>query len=80
MGCLLVCFDFAIGVHTLIITCIYVCYYCTVSSKEEFDAPESFLIHPVDLNSFFGDDGKIYGYEGLKVEFILTTGDSFIGK
>lgn len=48
------------------------CYYCTVSSKEEFDAPESFIINPVDLNSFYDDDGKIYGYEGLKVRFILT--------
>ena len=24
----------------------------------------------MDLNSFFDDDGKIYGYEGLKVGFI----------
>jgi histone acetyltransferase 1 len=46
--------------------------FCVVSSKEEFDAPESFLINPVDLNSYFDDDGKIYGYEGLKVRFILT--------
>jgi histone acetyltransferase 1 len=46
--------------------------FCIVSSKEEFDAPESFLINPVDLNSYFDDDGKIYGYEGLKVRFILT--------
>jgi len=38
-----------------------------VSSKEEFDAPENFVIHPVDLNSFFNDDGKICGYEGLKI-------------
>ncbi|GAU42443.1 hypothetical protein TSUD_247850, partial [Trifolium subterraneum] len=38
-----------------------------VSSKEEFDAPERFLINPVDLNSYFDDDGKIYGYEGLKI-------------
>jgi len=48
------------------------CYDCTVSSKEEFDAPESFIINPVDLNSYFDDDGKIYGYEGLKVCIILT--------
>ncbi|XP_062090973.1 histone acetyltransferase type B catalytic subunit [Humulus lupulus] len=38
-----------------------------VSSKEEVDASSSFCIDPVDLNSFFGEDGKIYGYEGLKI-------------
>jgi histone acetyltransferase 1 len=53
--------------------------FCIVSSKEEFDAPESFLINPVDLNSYFDDDGKIYGYEGLKVRFILTIiGDFYL--
>lgn len=54
----------------LILGCV--CYYCTVSSKDEFDAPESFIIDPVDLNGFFGDDGKIYGYEDLKVRCALT--------
>lgn len=44
--------------------------FCTVSSKEEFEDPESFVIHPVDLNSYFDNDGKIFGYEGLKVGFI----------
>nr|ACU18060.1 unknown [Glycine max] len=44
-----------------------------VSSKEEFDAPESFVIHPVDLNSFFDDDGKIYGYEGLKITIWVSS-------
>lgn len=44
-----------------------------VSSKEEFDAPESFVIHPVDLNSFFDDDGKIYGYEGLKITIRVSS-------
>ncbi|WJX58762.1 histone acetyltransferase [Trifolium repens] len=43
-----------------------------VSSKEEFDAPESFLINPVDLNSYFDDDGKIYGYEGLKITIWIS--------
>ncbi|KAK7290069.1 hypothetical protein RIF29_04227 [Crotalaria pallida] len=38
-----------------------------VSSKEEFNAPECFVLDPVDLNSFFDDDGKIYGYEGLQI-------------
>lgn len=27
----------------------------------------SFCIDPVDLNQLFGEDGKIYGYKGLKV-------------
>lgn len=31
------------------------------------DASDSFCISPVDLNSFFNEDGKIYGYHGLKV-------------
>ncbi|KAK7300759.1 hypothetical protein RJT34_11609 [Clitoria ternatea] len=44
-----------------------------VSSKEEFDAPESFVIDPVDLNSFFDDDGKIYGYEGLKITIWVSS-------
>ena len=38
-----------------------------VSSKEEVDASSGFCIDPVDLNSRFGKDGKIYGYHGLKV-------------
>ncbi|KAK4838608.1 hypothetical protein QYF36_015035 [Acer negundo] len=38
-----------------------------VSSKEEVGAPDSFCIDPVDLNSFFEEDGKIYGYQGLKI-------------
>ncbi|BAT81185.1 Histone acetyltransferase type B catalytic subunit [Vigna angularis] len=44
-----------------------------VSSKEEFDAPESFVIHPVDLNNYFNDDGKIYGYEGLKITIWVSS-------
>ncbi|CAL5416071.1 unnamed protein product [Camellia sinensis] len=37
-----------------------------VSSKEEVDASDSFCIQPVDLKHFF-EDGKIYGYQGLKI-------------
>ncbi|KAF7813039.1 Histone acetyltransferase type B catalytic subunit [Senna tora] len=44
-----------------------------VSSKEEFCAPESFVIEPVDLNSFFDDDGKIYGYEDLKITIWVSS-------
>lgn len=38
-----------------------------VSSKEEVGVSSSFCIDPVDLNRFFEEDGKIYGYQGLKV-------------
>lgn len=40
-----------------------------VSTKEEVGSPDSFLIEPVDLNHFFEEDGKIYGYKGLTVKF-----------
>lgn len=40
-----------------------------MSSKDEVDSPNSYQIEPVDLNTFFEDDGKIYGYNGLKVDF-----------
>lgn len=43
-----------------------------VSSKEEVGSPDSFCIDPVDLNSFFDEDGKIYGYQGLKVIKIVA--------
>lgn len=38
-----------------------------VSRKDEVGASDSFCIDPVDLNSFFEEDGKIYGYQGLKI-------------
>lgn len=38
-----------------------------VSSKDEVDSQNSFQIEPVDLNPFFEDEGKIYGYKGLKI-------------
>ncbi|XP_028770203.1 histone acetyltransferase type B catalytic subunit-like [Neltuma alba] len=44
-----------------------------VSSKEEFSTPENFVIDPVDLNSFFDDDGKIYGYEDLKITIWVSS-------
>ncbi|KZV42735.1 histone acetyltransferase type B catalytic subunit-like, partial [Dorcoceras hygrometricum] len=40
---------------------------CVVSSKEEVDSLDSFQVEPVDLNHFFEEDGKIYGYQGLKI-------------
>ncbi|GFS43283.1 histone acetyltransferase of the GNAT family 2 [Actinidia rufa] len=44
-----------------------------VSSKEEVDAPDSCCIQPVDLNHFFEEDGKIYGYQGLKITVWLSS-------
>ncbi|KAI3443675.1 hypothetical protein Pfo_000340 [Paulownia fortunei] len=44
-----------------------------VSSKDEVDSPNSFQIEPVDLNHFFEDDGKIYGYQGLKITVWLSS-------
>ena len=45
--------------------CVCVVAVCT---KEEVGSTDGLCIDPVDLNSFFDDeDGKIYGYQGLKV-------------
>ncbi|KAK4602765.1 hypothetical protein RGQ29_011677 [Quercus rubra] len=44
-----------------------------VSSKEEVGSPDSFCIDPVDLNSFFDEDGKIYGYQGLKITIWVSS-------
>ncbi|KAL9239085.1 hypothetical protein vseg_013437 [Gypsophila vaccaria] len=38
-----------------------------VSGKEEAEAGTGHQIEPIDLGQFFGDDGKIYGYQGLKI-------------
>lgn len=44
-----------------------------VSSKEEVGVSDSFSIDPVDLNSFFDEDGKIYGYQGLKITIWISS-------
>ncbi|XP_077217413.1 histone acetyltransferase of the GNAT family 2 isoform X2 [Tasmannia lanceolata] len=44
-----------------------------VSNPEEVDAVDSFCIDPIDLNHFFGEDGKIYGYKDLKVNIWLSS-------
>ncbi|XP_057765343.1 histone acetyltransferase type B catalytic subunit [Salvia miltiorrhiza] len=44
-----------------------------VSSKDEVDSQNSFRIEPVDLNHFFEDEGKIYGYQGLKITVWLSS-------
>lgn len=37
------------------------------------DSPDSFCIEPVDLSRFFEEDGKIYGYQGLKVTIWVSS-------
>ncbi|KAF3454225.1 hypothetical protein FNV43_RR04672 [Rhamnella rubrinervis] len=44
-----------------------------VSSKEEVDISSSFRIDPVDLSRFFEEDGKIYGYQGLKITIWVSS-------
>ncbi|URE32352.1 receptor-like protein kinase [Musa troglodytarum] len=44
-----------------------------VKSGDEVGSTNSFCINPVDLNQFFGEDGKIYGYKGLRVNIWLST-------
>ncbi|KMT05786.1 hypothetical protein BVRB_7g166250 [Beta vulgaris subsp. vulgaris] len=38
-----------------------------VASKDEAESRAGYQIDPIDLNHFFGEDGKIYGYQGLKI-------------
>ncbi|KAI0496517.1 hypothetical protein KFK09_022836 [Dendrobium nobile] len=40
-----------------------------VSSKDEVGAKDGFCIDPMDLNQFFGEDGKIYGYKDLMKQY-----------
>ncbi|XP_071716371.1 histone acetyltransferase type B catalytic subunit [Rutidosis leptorrhynchoides] len=44
-----------------------------VSREDEVGSPESFPIEPVDLSSFFEEDGKIYGYQGLKITVWISS-------
>lgn len=44
-----------------------------VSSKEEVGSADSLCINPVDLNSFFDEDGKIYGYQGLQITIWVSS-------
>lgn len=41
-----------------------------VASKDEAESRAGYQIDPIDLNHFFGEDGKIYGYQGLKVTIL----------
>lgn len=40
----------------------------TARNPDEVGSADSTPIEPFDLNHFFGEDGKIYGYTNLKVE------------
>ncbi|KAI3814508.1 hypothetical protein L1987_14148 [Smallanthus sonchifolius] len=44
-----------------------------VSREDEVGSQESFLIEPVDLSTFFEEDGKIYGYQGLKITVWISS-------
>jgi histone acetyltransferase 1 len=44
-----------------------------VSGKEEVDSPNSFCLEPVDLNHFFEEDGKIFGYQDLKITIWISS-------
>ncbi|XP_073047720.1 histone acetyltransferase type B catalytic subunit-like [Primulina eburnea] len=44
-----------------------------VSNKEEVDSPDSFQIEPVDLNHFFEEDGRIYGFQGLQINVWISS-------
>ncbi|KDP33753.1 hypothetical protein JCGZ_07324 [Jatropha curcas] len=44
-----------------------------VSSEEQVGALDSFCIEPIDLNGFFDEDGKIYGYHGLKINIWISS-------
>ncbi|XVF49049.1 hypothetical protein PTKIN_Ptkin03bG0237600 [Pterospermum kingtungense] len=44
-----------------------------VSKKEEVGTSDGFCISPVDLSSFFEEDGKIYGYQELKITIWVSS-------
>jgi len=39
-----------------------------VRNPDEVGSVDCTSIEPFDLNHFFGEDGKIYGYKNLKVK------------
>ncbi|KAL8243036.1 hypothetical protein R6Q59_013338 [Mikania micrantha] len=44
-----------------------------VSREDEVGSQDSFLIEPVDLSTFFEEDGKIYGYQELKITVWISS-------
>ncbi|KAL0646720.1 hypothetical protein Bca4012_045011 [Brassica carinata] len=49
-----------------------------VYSKEEVGSPEVPCVNPVDLNDFCYGDGKIHGYQGLKINVWINSIIAFI--
>ncbi|KAJ3709372.1 hypothetical protein LUZ61_013077 [Rhynchospora tenuis] len=43
-----------------------------VKTAEEVGSTNCLQIQPIDLNHFFGEDGKIYGYNGLQIDVWLS--------
>ncbi|KAK1413874.1 hypothetical protein QVD17_29610 [Tagetes erecta] len=43
------------------------------SREDEVGSQVGFPIEPVDLSSFFEEDGKIYGYQGLKITVWISS-------
>ena len=51
-------------------------FFCTVGfiaarNPDEVGSEDCTSIQPFDLNHFFGEDGKIYGYKNLKVSKVF---------
>ncbi|KAG0486786.1 hypothetical protein HPP92_008881 [Vanilla planifolia] len=44
-----------------------------VNNQDEVGLANGFCIDPIDLNHFFGEDGRIYGYKCLKINIWLST-------
>ncbi|XP_020590030.1 probable histone acetyltransferase type B catalytic subunit isoform X2 [Phalaenopsis equestris] len=44
-----------------------------VSSPDEVGTSDGFCVEPMDLNQFFGEDGKIYGYKDLQINIWLSS-------
>lgn len=40
----------------------------TARNPDEVCSENGISVEPFDLNHFFGEDGKIYGYKNLKVK------------
>ncbi|KAK1266246.1 putative histone acetyltransferase type B catalytic subunit [Acorus gramineus] len=47
--------------------------FTVVSSAEEVGAENSLCVNPVDLNQFFDEEGKIYGFKDLKIKIWLSS-------
>lgn len=67
---------FGFCVIILISLFLFFFFFCVVGwflvySKEEVGSPEVPCVNPVDLNDFCYGDGKIHGYQGLKVVLLF---------